>query len=196
MDGSPPLTRGLQVSGSGSLLGLRITPAYAGTTSRGHSSTAPPPDHPRLRGDYCCLSALVGLRGGSPPLTRGLHSLILLPPCNHGITPAYAGTTASSKGPWHTPQDHPRLRGDYDLWVVHVGYVPGSPPLTRGLRRICISSRFLLGITPAYAGTTTMSSTSPCRSTDHPRLRGDYSAFRPTPSSPPGSPPLTRGLPP
>ena len=91
--GSPPLTRELLLKKLMLCLGLRITPAYAGTTASICLSAVNDQDNPRLRGNYC-LHKRTNLRySGSPPLTRELltfQGFILNP---WGITPAYAGTT-------------------------------------------------------------------------------------------------------
>ena len=72
-------------------------------------------DHPCLRGEYLqyffCVDSIVG----SPPLTRGIRVLIRLLTCQNGITPAYAGNTATPLRRLHSPKDHPRLRGEYRL---------------------------------------------------------------------------------
>ena len=70
------------------------------------------------------------------------------------ITPAYAGTTYLKKAITDKSQDHPRLRGNYELANGKEGDGTGSPPLTRELPT---SNGYVVnhfGITPAYAGTT------------------------------------------
>ena len=91
---------------------------------------------------------------GSPPLTRELLDLV-----NHlfsgaGITPAYTGTTyyAIKKGRWY--RDHPRLRGNYIRGMANIEAFLGSPPLTRELRDVTVTTEQQAGITPAYAGIT------------------------------------------
>ena len=92
--GSPPLTRGLRFVYGPSDSDLRITPAYAGTTTTQGVRRGSASDHPRLRGDYRYVKFFLSAMAGSPPLTRGLPTIgrrrILAP----RITPAYAGTTA------------------------------------------------------------------------------------------------------
>ena len=110
------------------------------------------------------------------------------------IIPAYAGSTLATTPPSvpssgsspHTRgarhvgshgifelQDHPRIRGEHDDHVH------------RGLLRA--------GIIPAYAGSTTPSSTPWPASGDHPRIRGEHSGVNVALAVTSGSSPHTRG---
>jgi hypothetical protein len=91
-----------------------------------------------------------------------------------GITPAYAGTTSLLTVILTEAPDHPRLRGDYEVDHQEPSMTFGSPPPTRGLPVRRANEQRGARITPAYAGTTVTSAPSFSRSTDHPRLRGDY----------------------
>ena len=91
--GSSPPTRGAQPPRRAHRPGMRIIPAYAGSTwFQGHSFPVDS-DHPRLRGEH--HFRLLGLfpRHGSSPPTRGaqlpFHIGVLTP----RIIPAYAGST-------------------------------------------------------------------------------------------------------
>ena len=94
---------------------------------------------------------------GSPPRLRGLPWGIAVNNGRPRITPALAGTTRKLKftrwGTW----DHPRSCGDYCYPKLGLGDKVGSPPRLRGLQ--FIYSQFVLygRITPALAGTTTLS---------------------------------------
>ena len=70
----------------------------------------------------------------------------------------------------------------------------GSPPLTRELLSLRYSIYILSRITPAYAGTTIALSIPDSFTSDHPRLRGNYSQNKSKYSTHIGSPPLTREL--
>ena len=50
------------------------------------------------------------------------------------------------------------------------------------------------GITPAYAGNTSMRAFRDRQALDHPRLRGEYLVGEPVEALETGSPPLTRGI--
>ena len=74
------------------------------------------------------------------------------------------------------------------------GCIWGSPPLTRELRSTSLVVLPISGITPAYAGTTTLYHCGRYRCWDHPRLRGNYFHLLWLSHLPLGSPPLTREL--
>ena len=90
-----PLTRVLLSDHVGVHQKERITPAYAGTTRRFSKNTSNQEDHPRLRGYYSLCYYAQRMYKGSPPLTRVLLSFIFVLSSVTGITPAYAGTTAT-----------------------------------------------------------------------------------------------------
>ena len=113
---------------------------------------------------------------------------------SEGITPACAGNTGRCFVDQGYLRDHPRLRGEYILVVLHTHVDPGSPPLTRGILTTRDRTITVDGITPAYAGNTRRSGAYFRPFQDHPRLRGEYivALFGTVPVQ--GSPPLTRGI--
>ena len=133
----------------------RITPAYAGNTSKKPLKDSQYKDHPRIRGEHKQNCDITGTQSGSPPHTRGtLHSTN----SRHfltGITPAYAGNTNKIPQEFRTPL--------------------GSPPHTRGTQRTLAALELISGITPAYAGNTGNSRRRIARYRDHPRIRGEHS---------------------
>ena len=174
MMGSPPLARGVQWHHNCHGNDQRITPACAGSTFRKSSRVPQHWDHPRLRGEY-------GVTGwnklpylGSPPLARGVHTVILAGVAVEGITPACAGSTSTMRHHRPTYQDHPRLRGEYELTVETDLLVLGSPPLARGVQRYVLPAVVSKGITPACAGSTIFQGHDDQLVLDHPRLRGEY----------------------
>ena len=110
----------------------RITPAYAGKSSRKHGRLRNSGDHPRLRGEKPALSAKFGLYPGSPPLTRGKGKNLEACEKRSRITPAYAGKRAPAPGRFRKFRDHPRLRGEKSSVDAPLHSCMGSPPLTRG----------------------------------------------------------------
>ena len=108
-------------------------------------------------------------------------------------TPAYAGTTVDNHFRNRQNRDHPRLRGDHGWLSRTLRMSSGSPPLTRGPRVNGLGRRSFLRITPAYAGTTRLSTVYDFIHKDHPRLRGDHLNAIQGKDSIAGSPPLTRG---
>ena len=70
---------------------------------------------------------------GSPPLTRGIPSVIAMAGHCIRFTPAHAGNTSGQKSALCSMKVHPRSRGEYqDLSEIYVKNW-GSPPLTRGI---------------------------------------------------------------
>ena len=72
------------------------------------------------------------------------------------ITPAYAGKTLIAVLVLHATQDHPRLRGKDAATTVPLVFDLGSPPLTRERRDVSEIGDYKIGITPAYAGKTSV----------------------------------------
>ena len=72
---------------------LGITPACAGNTAGGAPDLRCNRDHPRLRGEYL-FQRYNGLHSaGSPPLARGILTMLMIQDGIEGITPACAGNT-------------------------------------------------------------------------------------------------------
>ena len=110
-----------------------------------------------------------------------------------GITPAYAGKRTLKNASRSCMRDHPRLCGEKEPLVSIPVQPQGSPPPMRGKAR---SEKMLFmarGITPAYAGKRSESSSFSFASWDHPRLCGEKVFSAATPPSSPGSPPPMRG---
>ena len=150
-------------------------------------------DHPRLRGEHLCSRIYSKEKRGSPPPTRGTLTWVAPIINPKRITPAYAGNTMSCPLQGIRFLDHPRLRGEHSVEKLKSSFDVGSPPPTRGTLKAWYKSSLTSGITPAYAG-----NTSPCplyilKLWDHPRLRGEHSAYHHWPSFEIGSPPPTRG---
>ena len=97
---------------------------------------------PRLRGNYTWGEVSGKPSTGSPPLTRELQYQQSVELQNIGITPAYAGTTTSVVRGKAENQDHPRLRGNYQMRAISAWSSMGSPPLTRELRGNMIVRKF------------------------------------------------------
>ena len=148
---------------------------------------------PRLRGEHWLTNTPLIDRIGSPPLARGTLQIIITHQIIFRITPACAGNTGHVSCKVLTPQDHPRLRGEHELFCQRDVNHPGSPPLARGTQAFDNGWWQSDGITPACAGNTAVIFL-PCPEVkDHPRLRGEHSIFRAPSAQGNGSPPLARG---
>ena len=193
--GSSPLARGLpDGDGDGAVPG-RIIPARAGFTTRKAGAETTRPDHPRSRGVYPSMRALVVGAAGSSPLARGLRPGVHASLTPTGIIPARAGFTRRSRSSPPARGDHPRSRGVYAQSALSYLSANGSSPLARGLRPGVHASLTPTGIIPARAGFTRRSRSSPPARGDHPRSRGVYAQSALSYLSANGSSPLARGLP-
>ena len=72
---SPPPTRGTLIVPNNKVCYHRITPAYAGNTCPKYPPLRLSGDHPRLRGEHIAIIGILNLSTGSPPPTRGTHSI-------------------------------------------------------------------------------------------------------------------------
>ena len=89
--GSPPRGRGKGFGGLHMSVFSRITPAWAGKSSRAPWAISPARDHPRMGGEKPKVLYPICINIGSPP--RGRGKVVLNCECltQLGITPAWAG---------------------------------------------------------------------------------------------------------
>ena len=73
-------------------------------------------DHPRMRGEDLRDKWKLPEVGGSPPHARGRHAGQTVKAGQNRITPACAGKTAASSRFLARSEDHPRMRGEDDLY--------------------------------------------------------------------------------
>ena len=172
--GSPPPTRGTPHTLLTFFYCSWITPAYAGNTSGLRFFAPTAQDRPRLRGEHTVGWSFSDLAVGSPPPTRGTPYAQVPLPVRCGITPAYAGNTHTIDNIVVLGRDHPRLRGEHLKRQKTPYKLVGSPPPTRGTLIQRIEKCLINGITPAYAGNTSLSSIVCVFIWDHPRLRGEH----------------------
>ena len=154
--GITPLARAALAATDGVVEPVGITPARAGSTRSVRSSSTAPRDHPRSRGEHLGPVIERVRSFGSPPLTRGAP-----PPRPR------CGVDA---------RDHPRSRGEHIDLTGWVWVAEGSPPLTRGAHRHQPRSVRVVRITPAHAGSTSISRDGCGSLRDHPRSRGEHAA--------------------
>src|SRR5690606_16793220 len=135
---------------------------------------APPPVHPRSRGDHHSDGAVTIEDCGPPPLARGPHVLSGDRASRDRSTPARAGTTAPPGTGQAPTRVHPRSRGDHGLAAANPQLLIGPPPLARGPRPGGGEPATPHRSTPARAGTTSRSAASGRTTWVHPRSRGDH----------------------
>ena len=176
------------------LLGkLGITPAYAGNTRFIGDKAILIKDHPRVCGEHLPFACRTFRQSGSPPRMRGTPSSLTHLRRRSGITPAYAGNTASCAARVYRPRDHPRVCGEHICAAVSTSSGIGSPPRMRGTQGAVDGLIERAGITPAYAGNTpSRRFCMPCKR-DHPRVCGEHHNGETLPPMLKGSPPRMRG---
>ena len=90
-------------------------------------------------------------------------------------------------------RDHPRIRGEHRgkrTWLI---VDEGSSPHTRGARQTIVEKSKKVGISPAYAGSTSRSSRRASWPREHPRIRGEHTVNIQSGTQSQGSSPHMRG---
>ena len=152
--GSSPHTRGARekINRKYGLDG--IIPAYAGSTGWMFPGRRRCKDHPRIRGEHEPRPHRRHTKTGSSPHTRGAPVALGISAPPVGIIPAYAGSTCEGRLGWGVPWDHPRIRGEHADKQFAKPFFDGSSPHTRGAPCSGDDRFDLVGIIPAYAGST------------------------------------------
>ena len=170
-----------------------ITPAYAGKRYIFKGLLCGFKDHPRLCGEKCAEPSIVVTIQGSPPPMRGKVVRAIPDILRKRITPAYAGKRALAAVRTPIVRDHPRLCGEKFASSPFAYLSWGSPPPMRGKGTNAAQFNFCFGITPAYAGKSSVCRIlkTPCG--DHPRLCGEKEQKMKFEKFVKGSPPPMRG---
>ena len=193
ISGSAPRARGTPKTPGCPTAKRRISPACAGNTERRYPRERCTKDQPRVRGEHHDVSNLSASYSGSAPRARGTPRQVRDLDGDGRISPACAGNTRRTCGPWHRPPDQPRVRGEHLVAVTQDAIPFGSAPRARGTRsRERYHARFIR-ISPACAGNTPKSGAYARSPTDQPRVRGEHSPTPPTNRAPNGSAPRARG---
>ena len=110
---------------------------------------------------------------GSPPRMRGKPITEAFKADIDRITPAYAGKTILLCACVPHVADHPRVCGENPPRAENKGFDIGSPPRMRGKLPYATKTDLKDGITPAYAGKTSMQMYATLKGQDHPRVCGE-----------------------
>ena len=173
ISGSPPPMRGKVFTVSTPCVSTRITPAYAGKSSRIPRLHLRERDHPRLCGEKGArLFAKIDPSGSPPPMRGKVFKFF-----RRGFSI------------W----DHPRLCGEKGGRSRGCAVDVGSPPPMRGKGRSAGRHYRHVRITPAYAGKRSVRRCFHYNSRDHPRLCGEKAPVRVVVIKSRGSPPPMRG---
>ena len=130
--GSSPHTRGAPPWRGSGPFGIRIIPAYAGSTNTWRTTPPSTPDHPRIRGEHALEGFFATSATGSSPHTRGARKFLALASHACRIIPAYAGSTCRWSARSSRVPDHPRIRGEHSVCAERAAFPRGSSPHTRG----------------------------------------------------------------
>ena len=131
---------------------LRFTPAYAGNISIFLLQSTTVQVHPRIRGEYSEGNTKPEDELGSPPHTRGIYLSDYAGKNVIRFTPAYAGNIGHFVCACAQVQVHPRIRGEYSIYLKKLSTILGSPPHTRGISNDSGGYTQTHRFTPAYAG--------------------------------------------
>ena len=113
------------------------------------------------------------LLAGSPPRVRGKEFSGRAGDCRGRITPACAGKSCRRSRRRPSSRDHPRVCGEKaEAWRINLRCV-GSPPRVRGKVTRYFEPKAVVGITPACAGKSQITSVYPSQTKDHPRVCGE-----------------------
>ena len=130
--GSPPHMRGKVPLCRADCLCPGITPAYAGKSLLVRRFRGTYRDHPRICGEKYNKEEQKIQEKGSPPHMRGKEGQLSSISRFLGITPAYAGKSATWSS-WRKPLwDHPRICGEKTACYPGKVQYEGSPPHMRG----------------------------------------------------------------
>ncbi|SCQ64128.1 Hypothetical protein PFR_JS9-2_2039 [Propionibacterium freudenreichii] len=191
--GSPPHMRGARIKNIRKPPCSGLTPAYAGSTMTSSPRTLGRRAHPRICGEHPRSQQNFGGVRGSPPHMRGALEQVKMFNYLRGLTPAYAGSTHGVSKISATPGAHPRICGEHGSIARASSPSMGSPPHMRGALRQLRPRLHLVGLTPAYAGSTSRRYAPPRQPGAHPRICGEHLAMSAPNPGVVGSPPHMRG---
>ena len=191
--GSSPLTQGKRPPRFKEDRVPGLIPAHAGKTNARRGMKYRGAAHPRSRGENQSRVRRHTPPPGSSPLTRGKQSEGTGAFTHHGLIPAHAGKTLTDKHPVRTVTAHPRSRGENVMCFFAPSAVQGSSPLTRGKLSLLGVVLRSVGLIPAHAGKTLITSAANSTVRAHPRSRGENGDWETFVHRDAGSSPLTRG---
>ena len=151
-------------------------PACAGNSKQLNAELKTLKDHPRVCGEQPSWTAPRPSTPGSPPRVRGTAPPVVHDVLCDGITPACAGNSIPCTTGIPSTPDHPRVCGEQAALQARVQQLEGSPPRVRGTAAKFLFPTRATRITPACAGTSSISFPASVKVKDHPRVCGEQLA--------------------
>ena len=153
-----------------------------------------PTVHPRVRGEHLRLHSAVVASIGPSPRARGTREGVHAGVLRCRSIPACAGNTSSPACPCRHRPVHPRVRGEHVFLACQRNLSPRSIPACAGnTPDICDRYAKLYGPSPRARGTRASMSRGGCRSSVHPRVRGEHDEAQGHVSHDRGPSPRARG---
>ena len=115
--GTSPLTRGKRERMPQEVVDAGNIPAHAGKTRAKTRRVPHPEEHPRSRGENKRFHVIVANPPGTSPLTRGKPHCTARNPVRVRNIPAHAGKTPVPSRPVPTRPEHPRSRGENEVYL-------------------------------------------------------------------------------
>ena len=172
--GSSPLARGTLLALELLNDPVRLIPARAGNTRHGGRYPPVRTAHPRSRGEHFYGEGALRDASGSSPLARGTQYHGQYDAYVYRLIPARAGNTLASDPQTPSTPAHPRSRGEHTAGLAPCSVRPGSSPLARGTRGLCVLKYPLVRLIPARAGNTLFICSHTPSTAAHPRSRGEH----------------------
>ncbi len=132
VSGSSPRARGTLQQHPACRHQHRFIPACAGNTLLLSGRAAPPPVHPRVRGEHVSIALSTKRCVGSSPRARGTPSKNGYGEIFYRFIPACAGNTGTAARHQPPAAVHPRVRGEHLTASAGFSSATGSSPRARG----------------------------------------------------------------
>ena len=142
------------VAGGQAVLDRGLPPQVRGARCRTACRTGTSRAYPRRCGEHTITGNGISWKRGLPPQVRGARSGVQPDRLEGGLTPAGAGSTALDGRRDGPRPAYPRRCGEHHPRRRQLRTVQGLPPQVRGAREYALVVGWLVGLTPAGAGST------------------------------------------
>ena len=154
MSDLPPRVRGAHRVACVGHVGLRLTPACAGSTTSASSTPSATSTYPRVCGEHHQPPGATVPTADLPPRVRGAPPTARRHSAHGRLTPACAGSTTNRPAPQCPRPTYPRVCGEHLTSSVPSSCIADLPPRVRGALGDDRDGHGGLRLTPACAGST------------------------------------------